>query len=131
MGSVLGSIIAGRVIDRLHFRNLILVPMLLLSIPIFLSFRFIGSVFELYYILVPILGFCIGGVANLIPSLICADLGSNPDLNEGAVSTITGIIDGTGSLGAAIGQFVIGALAENFGWDSVFAFLILCCFIPS
>ena len=78
--------------------------MLFLSIPIFLSFRFItDDVFELYYILVPILGFFIGGVANLIPSLIASDLGKNPELNEGAVSTITGILDGTGSFGAAIG----------------------------
>ena len=106
--------------------------MLFLSIPIFLSFRFItDSVFVLYYLLVPILGFFIGGVANLIPSLIASDLGKNPALNEGAVSTITGILDGTGSFGAAIGQFVIGLLAEYFGWDAVFAFLIACCFIPA
>jgi len=72
--------------------------------PIFLSFRFISEdLFDLYFLLVPIVGFFIGGAANLIPSLIAADLGSNPDLNQGAVSTITGIIDGTGSFGAAIG----------------------------
>lgn len=79
-------------------------PNLLFSIPIFLSFRFIqGDEFAIFYVLVPIVGFFIGGVANLIPSLIAQDLGRDPSLDDNAVATITGILDGTGSFGAAIG----------------------------
>ena len=132
IGAVCGAIGQGRIIDKFTYRNLILVPNLLLSIPIFVSFRFIASdAFYIYYVLVPIVGFFIGGVANLIPSLIAQDLGRDPTLDEGAVSTMTGIIDGTGSFGAAIGQFIIGMLAQSYGWDASFAFICACCLIPA
>jgi OPA family glycerol-3-phosphate transporter-like MFS transporter 3 len=104
VGAIVGGIIAGRIMDKSGFRCLIMVPMLILSLPIFLSFRFItSSTFFMYYITVPILGFMIGGVANLIVSLISTDLGRRPDVSDDALSTITGIIDGTGSLGAGVG----------------------------
>jgi len=103
-GGVFGGIIAGRIIDRVRLRTIILVPMLIVSIPIFLSFRFITtSTFPIYYGLVPILGFFISGAANLISSLIALDLGKRDDVGEDALSTVTGIIDGTGSFGAGIG----------------------------
>jgi len=51
------------------------------------------------------LGFFISGLNNLISSACAADLGKQEVLkgNERAVSTVTGIIDGTGTLGSAIG----------------------------
>ena len=104
VGNVIGWIINGTIIDRIKFRNIILVPNILVSVPIFLSFRFISSeLFDLYYILVPILGFSVGSVSSLLSSLIPQDLGRNPDLDEGAVATMTGIMDGTGMLGASVG----------------------------
>lgn len=103
-GGIFGGIIAGRIIDRISYRTLILVPMLIMSIPIFLSFRFITEAsFPAYYALVPIVGFMISGAANLISSLIAIDLGTRDDVGKDALSTITGIIDGTGSFGAGIG----------------------------
>jgi OPA family glycerol-3-phosphate transporter-like MFS transporter 3 len=88
-----------------------MVPMLLLSIPIFFSFRFITEeLFIAFFILVPVLGVLTGGVANLIVSLISTDMGRRPELSEDALSTITGIIDGTGSFGAGVGQIIIGFL---------------------
>jgi OPA family glycerol-3-phosphate transporter-like MFS transporter 3 len=108
-----------------------MVPMLIASIPVFLSFRFITTVvFPLFYVLVPILGILIGGVANLVVSLISTDLGRRPGISKDSLSTITGIIDGTGSFGAGIGSQIIGLLSQNFGWDSVFIFLILVAFAP-
>ncbi|RHZ01421.1 hypothetical protein DYB35_003363 [Aphanomyces astaci] len=58
-------------------------------------------------------GFLLGGPANLISTAISADLGSHDSLREdtAALATVTGIIDGTGSVGAAIVQFLVGYLA--------------------
>jgi len=36
-----------------------------------------------------------------------------------AMTTVVGIVEGCGSMGAAIGQFVIGLLVR-FGWKTVF-----------
>jgi len=50
-------------------------------------------------------GFFLNGLNNLISSACAADLGRQEALkgNERATSTVTGIIDGTGTLGSAVG----------------------------
>ena len=49
-------------------------------------------------------GFFMQGVTNTIAATCSADIGKAiPDRNTKAVSTVTGIIDGMGSVGAAIG----------------------------
>jgi OPA family glycerol-3-phosphate transporter-like MFS transporter 3 len=81
IGTVVGGIVVGHVMDRMGHRCLIMVPMLIIAIPIMLSFRFIsGSLFWLFYILVFILGFLIGSVANLVASLISIDVGKRSDI---------------------------------------------------
>ena len=49
-----------------------------------------------------IVGFFIGGAANIISAAICADMGRMKELrgNAEALATVTGIVDGTGSVGA-------------------------------
>lgn len=51
-------------------------------------------------------GFFIGGPSNMISSAISADLGRQDALrgSQEALATVTGIVDGTGSMGAAGGQ---------------------------
>lgn len=58
--------------------------------------------------LMTLTGTVIGGVASLISTAVSADLGRQPQLSNSreALSTVTGIIDGTGSAGAAIGQVI-------------------------
>ncbi|EMP24000.1 Sugar phosphate exchanger 3 [Chelonia mydas] len=53
-----------------------------------------------------ITGFFIGGPSNMISSAISADLGRQELVkgNSEALATVTGIVDGTGSIGAAVGQ---------------------------
>ena len=51
--------------------------------------------------------------------------GQHPSLRGSgkALATVTAIIDGTGSIGAAIGPFLAGALAGN--WANVFYMLMV------
>ncbi len=84
------------------------------------------------------LGFFLGGPANLISTAISADLGTHPSLsgNVAALSTVTGIIDGSGSVGAAMMQYIVGVVAnchvkpshdgeekEECAWAPVFVLL--------
>lgn len=126
IGGILGSCIAGWLTDRLGSRTLVIVPCLISSLPILLSFRIIpDALWGIYFILIPFCGFLVGSSANLISSAVAADLATNEEspISDEALATVTGIIDGTGSVGAGIGQLVIGCLAL-WGWDMVFAFLI-------
>ncbi|OBS78840.1 hypothetical protein A6R68_18772 [Neotoma lepida] len=78
-------------------------------------------------LLMTITGFFIGGPSNMISSAISADLGRQ-ELIQGsseALATVTGIVDGTGSIGAAVGQYLVSLIQDNLGWMWVFYFFIL------
>ena len=51
------------------------------------------------------LGFLCGGVVGIVSATICADLGKirQLNLNERALATVTGIVDGTGNIGSSLG----------------------------
>ena len=63
--------------------------------------------------------------ASVFPDICCCYLGTHSLLkdNEVALSTVVGIIDGTGALGAAIGQLLVRILSDTYGWPSVFIWL--------
>ena len=75
-----------------------------------------------------ITGVFIGGPANMISAAITADLGRQEILasSDQALSTVTGIVDGTGSFGAAIGQVLIPVIQNHWNdWRFVFYFFVL------
>ena len=65
---------------------------------------------------------------NIITSAVAADLASHPTVrgNNKSLGTVTGLINGCGSITASIGLLAVGPLQENFGWSSVWIFLIGC-----
>ena len=65
--------------------------------------------------LLALTGFFIGGPSNMISSAISADLGRQDALrgSQEALATVTGIVDGTGSIGAAGGQVTNKQRASN------------------
>lgn len=73
-------------------------------------------------VLMGIVGFFVSGSANLISAAVSADLGRQDAVRNSAeaLSTVSGIVDGTGSAGAAIGQMLIPLFQEWFGWNSIF-----------
>lgn len=63
-------------------------------------------------------GVLVNGPYTLVSSAVAADLGSHPSLrgNPKAMSTVTGIIDGCGSVGAALQGVIIGLAGKRMGW---------------
>jgi OPA family glycerol-3-phosphate transporter-like MFS transporter 3 len=85
---------------------------------------------ELSYLDLTIVFFFFGaflqGVNNTISSVCSADVGRSSGRSKNVTSTVTGIIDGTGSIGAAIAMYLIGALKDNpkYGWKWGFMFTV-------
>lgn len=65
-----------------------------------------------------LLGALVNGPYTLITTAVSADLGTKVKGNK-ALATVTAIIDGTGSIGAAIGPFLAG-LISDYSWNYVF-----------
>ena len=45
--------------------------------------------------------------------------------NKEGLATVTGIVDGTGSIGAALGQILVPLIQVSFNWGFVFYFFII------
>lgn len=71
-------------------------------------------------------GVFVNGPYALITTSVSASLGQHSSLegNAKALATVTAIIDGTGSIGAAIGPLFAG-LVSGSGWNNVFHMLVV------
>jgi sugar phosphate permease len=121
-----GAVLAGFLSDKLKRRGVVVAGMLLCAVPLLILMRMASTDnFLLYLCIVLLVGTCTGGVANILSTACSADLASSIErtYHRKAQSTIAGIIDGIGGLGAGLGQATIGLIAES-SWNAVFGFLI-------
>ena len=65
---------------------------------------------------------------NIITSAVAADLAAHPSVrgNNKSLGTVTGLINGCGSVTASLGLMAVGPLQKAFGWGSVWLYLIAC-----
>jgi OPA family glycerol-3-phosphate transporter-like MFS transporter 3 len=132
VGGIIGGIVGGLLSDLIASRSIVVIPSLLFAIPTLFIFSNLADNKLLNGIVMTITGVFIGGPANMISAAITADLGRQEILaaSDKALSTVTGIVDGTGSFGAAIGQVLIPVIQEAWdNWRFVFYFFILMTFI--
>ncbi|KAK9697932.1 hypothetical protein RND81_08G070600 [Saponaria officinalis] len=130
VGGVLGGVMAGLISDKLGVRAVTSVSFLLLSIPSLVLYRVYGSrsMFS-NNALMFLCGSLVNGPYALITTAVSADLGTQSAIkgNSRALATVTAIIDGTGSIGAAIGPVLVGYISTS-GWNTVFGMLIASVF---
>ena len=129
IGTIIGGYAVGQASDRIGMRAPVVLVMLAVAIPCIYVFGIISAAsLWPFFLIVPALGFEVGGISSLISSAVAADLAKDDTRTEKseALSTIAGIVDGTGSLGTALGQLVVGWLLES-SWMYVFYFLMACC----
>uniref|UniRef100_A0A3Q2QZM1 Glucose-6-phosphate exchanger SLC37A2 n=1 Tax=Fundulus heteroclitus TaxID=8078 RepID=A0A3Q2QZM1_FUNHE len=125
-GGILGGILAGLVSDFTGGRASTCCVMLIAAAPMLFVYNYVGQ--RSLGITVGMLLLC-GGLVNgpyaLITTAVSADLGTHESLrgNSRALSTVTAIIDGTGSIGAALGPLFAGLISPT-GWNNVFYMLI-------
>ncbi len=65
---------------------------------------------SLFYFMMFLYGGFTSGLNNLVSASCAADIGKSQALKENlkSATTVIGIIDGTGALGSAVGQIIIG-----------------------
>lgn len=75
-------------------------------------------------------GMFVNGPYALITTAVSADLGTHKSLkgNSRALATVTAIIDGTGSIGAAVGPLLTGYISAK-SWSAVFTMLMAAALI--
>ena len=131
VGGVVGGILAGHISDRLDARALTAASFTFSAIPALFFYRIYGS-FSLYsnIALMFVTGMLVNGPYALITTDVSADLGTHSSLNGNsrALATVTAIIDGTGSIGAAVGPLLTGYISAK-SWSGVFTMLMASAFV--
>jgi sugar phosphate permease len=122
-----GAIILGVISDKCNARRSpIALTSIICSTIISLSFLVLYEQYPhgLWLTAMFFFGFFIGSMHHLICITVSADLGRSH--SKRATSTITGIIDGMGTVGSGMGQLMLGILIENFGWRYGYFLPITC-----
>ena len=131
VGGIFGTIVTGLVSDLLHARAIACVLSLLLAVPTLWITRFLGGEsLPGFMVLLFLCGAFINGSYGIISTAVSSDLGTHHSLreNQNAKATVAAIIDGTGSLGAALGPLLIGWITDDWGWNAAFYLLMSSCF---
>nr|XP_043623354.1 putative glycerol-3-phosphate transporter 5 [Erigeron canadensis] len=127
IGGVVGGILAGYISDLIEARAVTSIIFLTLSVPALILYRLYGSISMFSNVsLMFFSGLLVNGPYALITTAVAADLGTQSAIkgNSRALATVSAIIDGTGSVGAALGPLLAGYISTR-GWNSVFFMLIL------
>ncbi|KAL8222090.1 UNVERIFIED_CONTAM: hypothetical protein K2H54_074910, partial [Gekko kuhli] len=127
VGGIIGGTIQGLISDVLQKRAPVLAISLILAVGSLFGYSRSPNNKVINAVIMAVTGFFIGGPSNMISSAISADLGRQEMVkgSSEALATVTGIVDGTGSIGAAVGQYLVSLIQENLGWMWVFYFFIL------
>lgn len=131
VGGVFGGILAGHISDRLNARAITAASFMYCAIPALFFYRSYGHIsLTINIILLFITGLFVNGPYALITTAVSADLGTHSSLegNSRALATVTAIIDGTGSVGAAIGPLITGYISST-SWTAVFTMLMAAALI--
>mmetsp|Transcript_19422 Transcript_19422/g.18665 ORF Transcript_19422/g.18665 Transcript_19422/m.18665 type:complete len:477 (-) Transcript_19422:89-1519(-) len=132
-GMMPGGIIVGYISDLFGGRRACVIGVFMACLMVFLS---IFSVYQeslstaALLVMLFIMGILVGGPNNIITSAVAADLAEHPSVrgSNKSLGTVTGLINGTGSITAAIGLNFIGPLASNYGQWAVWLYLVGCTF---
>ncbi|XP_061448868.1 glucose-6-phosphate exchanger SLC37A2 isoform X3 [Rhineura floridana] len=137
VGGIIGGIMAGLISDYTGGRATTCCAMLILAAPMLFLYNYVGqNGLGTSIVMLIICGGLVNGPYALITTAVSADLGTHESLqgNAKALSTVTAIIDGTGSVGAALGPLLAGVISRT-SWDNVFYMLIsadvLACLLLS
>jgi OPA family glycerol-3-phosphate transporter-like MFS transporter 1/2 len=126
VGGVMGGIVAGFLSDKSSCPAIVSASFVYIAIPVLYVYREYGNIsFSTNIGLMMLAGFFVNGPYALITTAVSADLGSSSAVKgEKALATVTAIIDGSGSIGAAIGPMMTGYISElPGGFDNVFSML--------
>lgn len=119
---------AGHLSDKSGASAVVAVSFTMMCVPCLYMYRNFGHFsFSINIALMMLSGFFVNGPYALITTAVSADLGTHESLagNAKALATVSAIIDGMGSIGAAIGPLMTGHISEYGGFDLVF--LMLYC----
>jgi len=133
-GMMPGGIIVGLVSDALGGRRgCVVVVFLLILCPLLFVMALFADTMNtgLLMVILATMGILIGGPNNIVTSAVAADLAEHPSIrgNKAALGTVVGLINGSGSFVAALGQVAVPYITDALGWPALWYFMLVATII--
>ncbi|XP_076895534.1 uncharacterized protein LOC143548180 [Bidens hawaiensis] len=131
VGGVVGGILAGHISGRVNALAITAASFMYCAIPalyVYRNYRHMSMTINIMLMLVT--GVFVNAPYALITTAVSVDLGTHSSLkgNSRALATVTAIIDGTGSIGAAIGPLLTGYISTQ-SWSAIFTMLMAAALV--
>mgnify|MGYP002011006909 CR=1 FL=1 len=128
-GMMPGGIIVGVVSDAMGGRRgCVIVVFLIILCPLLFCMALFADVLGtgLLMVILACMGILIGGPNNIVTSAVAADLAEHPSIqgNKAALGTVVGLINGSGSFVAAMGQMAVPLITDALGWSALWYFML-------
>ncbi|KAL5500165.1 hypothetical protein EMCRGX_G011675 [Ephydatia muelleri] len=127
VGGIVGIVGLGFLSDLAGSRAAPIAIVQFITIPVLYIYRVYGGVsYASQVTLLMVNGVMVQSTYGIISAAVTSDLGTHPTLkkDENFKATVTGIINGTGAIGAAIGPLLAGWITNDYGWDKTFYVLM-------
>lgn len=129
-GMMPGGIIVGKVSDMYGGRRgCVIVTFLLILCPLLFLMGQCADTMATPPLLIILftMGILIGGPNNIVTSAVAADLAEDPSVmsSRSGLGTVVGLINGSGSFIAAIGQLLVPTITEKLGWAALWYFMLI------
>jgi len=133
-GMMPGGIIVGLVSDALGGRRgCVVVVFLVVLCPLLVVMALFADTLGtgLLMVILACMGILIGGPNNIVTSAVAADLAEHPSIrgNKAALGTVVGLINGSGSFVAALGQIAVPYITDALGWPALWYFMLIATVI--
>ncbi|KAJ8600563.1 hypothetical protein CTAYLR_007933 [Chrysophaeum taylorii] len=133
-GMMPGGIIVGLVSDALGGRRgCVVVVFLIILCPLLFVMALAADNLNIPTLMVILacMGILIGGPNNIVTSAVAADLAEHPSIrgNKQALGTVVGLINGSGSFVAALGQICVPYITDALGWSALWYFMLVATII--
>ena len=128
-GMMPGGIIVGVVSDAMGGRRgCVIVVFLLILCPLLMIMALFADTLNTFTLMVMLacMGILIGGPNNIVTSAVAADLAEHPSIrgSKSALGTVVGLINGSGSFVAAMGQMAVPVITDALGWSALWYFML-------
>lgn len=130
IGGIAGGIAAGQISDRLFRGRRLLIAMTSclvssFALPIFATVAYKSKLLALIWM--AIIGFSVAGADSIIGGSAAADICDRYGLPASALATVTGVINGSGSVGAVLQAYLTAYISSRLGWAALYSSLAVTC----
>ena len=109
-------------------RGCVIVVFLLILCPLLMIMALFADTLNTFTLMVMLacMGILIGGPNNIVTSAVAADLAEHPSISgsKSALGTVVGLINGSGSFVAAMGQMAVPLITDALGWSALWYFML-------